>query len=158
MAFYVETSAAAKLVLEEPESDAIDAWLRSQELRPVASDLTRTELLRATRRFLPDRTREARQVLANLAILSLPRRTFDRAALVDPPELRSLDALHLAAALELGDELEGIVTYDERLAAAADRLASQSLRRPDPRCCLAPRESSSGASRWRRSGRSTARR
>ena len=122
MAFYVETSAAAKLVLDEPESDALDAWLQAQEERPVTSDLTRTELLRATRRFLPDRMGEARQVLANLAILSLPRRVFDQAALLDPPALRTLDALHLTAALELGDELDGIVTYDDRLADAAGRL------------------------------------
>ncbi|MBK5250721.1 MAG: VapC toxin family PIN domain ribonuclease, partial [Actinomycetales bacterium] len=33
--------------------------------------------------------------------------------------LRSLDAVHLAAALSLGDDLEGIVTYDDRLAEAA---------------------------------------
>ncbi len=36
-----------------------------------------------------------------------------------PLLLRSLDAIHLAAALELGDELDGIVTYDERLSDAA---------------------------------------
>ncbi len=44
---------------------------------------------------------------------------FERASWLDPTLLRSLDAVHLAAALELGDELEGIVTYDDRLAEAA---------------------------------------
>lgn len=44
---------------------------------------------------------------------------LERAALLEPPELRSLDAIHLATALSLGDELDGLVTYDERLARAA---------------------------------------
>jgi predicted nucleic acid-binding protein len=52
-------------------------------------------------------------------LFNLTAATFERAATLDPEELRSLDALHLAAALELGDELDGIVTYDHRMAAAA---------------------------------------
>jgi predicted nucleic acid-binding protein len=61
----------------------------------------------------------ARHVLDAIALLTLPSSTFDRAADLDPDLLRSLDALHLAAALDLGDDLEGIVTYDDRLARAA---------------------------------------
>lgn len=45
---------------------------------------------------------------------------MERAALVAPPELRSLDAIHLATALDLADDLDGFVSYDERLARAAD--------------------------------------
>ncbi|MGD0638794.1 MAG: VapC toxin family PIN domain ribonuclease, partial [Nitrososphaerales archaeon] len=45
--------------------------------------------------------------------------TFFNADRLDPPELRSLDALRLAAALELGDDLEGVVTYDGRMTAGA---------------------------------------
>ena len=51
--------------------------------------------------------------------MTLPTSTFERAAEIAPDLLRSLDAVHLAAALELGDSLEGLITYDERLAAAA---------------------------------------
>jgi predicted nucleic acid-binding protein len=61
----------------------------------------------------------ARAVLDALILLRLTSATFERAATLDPEQLRSLDALHLATALELGDELDGIVTYDGRLAAAA---------------------------------------
>ena len=61
----------------------------------------------------------ARAVLDSIVLLSLPAAMFERAADLDPETLRSLDALHLAAALDLGDELDGIVTYDDRLAAAA---------------------------------------
>ncbi len=65
----------------------------------------------------------ARAVLDSIAILTLPTSTFERAAEPDPDRLRGLDALHLAAALELGDELDGFVTYDDRLAVAASRYA-----------------------------------
>ena len=119
MAFYLDTSAAAKLVVAEPASEAMASWAATNETRVIASDLLRTELLRATRRGAPDRMQRARSVLDALTLFNLTSATYERAATLDPEELRSLDALHLAAALELGDELDGIVTYDNRMAAAA---------------------------------------
>ncbi len=121
MAFYLDTSAAAKLVVAEPASEAMASWASVHETEVVASDLLRTELLRATRRAAPDRMQRARAVLDALTLFNLDSATFERAATLDPEELRSLDALHLAAALELGDELDGIVTYDDRMAAAASQ-------------------------------------
>jgi predicted nucleic acid-binding protein len=119
MAFYLDTSAAAKLVGAEPASQAMASWAATHETRVIASDLLRTELLRVTRRAAPDRMQRARSVLDAVTLLNLMPATFERAATLEPEELRSLDALHLAAALELGDDLDGIVTYDRRLAAAA---------------------------------------
>jgi predicted nucleic acid-binding protein len=119
MAFYLDTSAAVKLVMAEPDSPAMARWAAVHESQVIASDLLRTELLRATRRAAPDRVQRARSVLDALTLLSLTSATFERAAILDPQQLRSLDALHIAVALELGDELDGIVTYHERMAAAA---------------------------------------
>ena len=119
MAFYLDTSAVAKLVVAEPASGAMASWAAAHEAQVIASDLLRTELLRATRRVAPDRMRRARSVLDAVTLFNLSAATFERAATLDPEELRSLDALHLAAALELDDELDGIVTYDDRMAAAA---------------------------------------
>ena len=62
---------------------------------------------------------QARAVLDAVTFVSVSADVCERAADLDPDTLRSLDAIHLAAALELGDELEGIITYDGRLAAAA---------------------------------------
>ena len=45
---------------------------------------------------------------------------LDGAAAIDPAELRSLDAVHLATALGIGERLDGVVTYDARLREAAD--------------------------------------
>jgi predicted nucleic acid-binding protein len=119
VAYYLDTSAAVKLVVAEAGSAALRSWLKDRHDEIVSSDLLRTELLRATRRGAPEQMHRARAVLDSVVLLSLPSATFERAVDLDPENLSSLDALHLAAALDLGDDLDGIVTYDDRLAAAA---------------------------------------
>lgn len=115
-AAYLDTSAAVRLVVTEPETSALRRWLRSTDLAIVASDLVRTELLRVTRKAAPTEMHRARAVLEALTLLALTPEICERAALLQPPTLRTLDALHLAAALELGDDLTGVITYDDRLA------------------------------------------
>lgn len=119
MAFYLDTSAAVKLVVSEPHSKAMSTWANAHSDSVVSSDLLRTELLRTTLRGAPDEMPRARAVLDSITILTLPTPLFERAAELEPTLLRSLDAVHLAAALDLGDELDGVVTYDDRLAEAA---------------------------------------
>lgn len=119
LAFYIDTSALVKLVVAEPESDALRAWFADGERDPVACDLVRTELLRAVRRAAPDRLVQARAVLDAVTLLEVTTQIFEAAGRVDPLVLRSLDAVHVAAALDLGDELDGLVTYDLRLADGA---------------------------------------
>jgi predicted nucleic acid-binding protein len=121
MVFYLDTSAAVKLVVAERGSSALLRWMTQHEDRIVSSDLLRTELQRATRRGAPQAMERVRAVLESITVVSLVRSTFERAAELEPELLRSLDALHLAAALELGDDLEGIITYDGRLAEASAR-------------------------------------
>ena len=119
MAYYLDTSALVKLVVAEPETAALRAWWREQGGTPVASDLVRTELMRAVRRAVPEAAVQAHAVLDALVLLQVSSRVLDVAGRLEPATLRSLDAIHLATALELGDELEGVVTYDDRLAEAA---------------------------------------
>lgn len=119
MAHYVDTSALVKLVAREAQTDALRSWLTQATAPLVTSDLARAELLGAVRRVDPSAAVAANGVLAVMTILTLPTDAFERAALLDPPTLRTLDALHLACALRLGDDLRSLVTYDERLAAAA---------------------------------------
>lgn len=121
MAYYLDTSAAVKLVVAEAGSRAMHRWASGHASRLVSSDLLRTELLRAVRRGAPDQMERARLVLDAITLVTMSTSTFERAAELDAETLRSLDALHLAAALDLGDDLEGIVTYDDRLAGAARR-------------------------------------
>lgn len=117
--FYIDTSAAMKLLVDEPESGALSRWAQVRPELLVGSDILRTELVRATRRVVPSRMVRARAILESLEILRLSTAVYERAGQLEPSPLRSLDALHLAAAMELGDMLDGIVTYDERMAEAA---------------------------------------
>lgn len=122
MAVYLDTSALAKLVVAEEESAALSRWLSEQAASGgalVSCDIARTELLRLTRRYAPDRVTRARDVLDAMTLTALTTTLFEAAGRLDPPDLRSLDALHLAAALDLGDDLDVMVCYDHRLAEAA---------------------------------------
>ncbi|MEM9747013.1 MAG: type II toxin-antitoxin system VapC family toxin [Actinomycetota bacterium] len=119
MAHYVDTSALAKLVVAEPETERLRAWLRDNDDDLVSSDLTRTELIRAVRRVDPSLAVRAREVLDTVYLTEVTSAIFTEAGRLDPTALRSLDAIHVAAALDLGDDIDTFVTYDERLAMAA---------------------------------------
>ena len=102
MAFYLDTSALVKLVVSEPQTLALRAWLNASDRRPVSCDLARTELIRAVRRVAPDRAVRARAVLDAVTLIEVTTTMFEEAGRLDPTLLRSLDAVHLAAALALG--------------------------------------------------------
>lgn len=119
MAWYLDTSAAAKLVVTEAESEPLQAWLATTAVQVFSSDLLRTELFRAVRRTDPARATRVRTVLEAVTLLHLTTAICEHAAFLEPVSLRSLDAIHLASALALGDDLHGIITYDRRLSDAA---------------------------------------
>lgn len=121
-ACYVDSSALCKLVAPEPETEAMHRLWTSHKSDLVSSDLARTEVLRQAGRCDPPRLEQARAVLDGLVLVPILTRIAQAAGTLGPPHLRSLDALHLATALELGDDLEAYVTYDERQADAARRL------------------------------------
>jgi predicted nucleic acid-binding protein len=117
-ATYVDSSALVKLAVEEPESAALRRYLRRR--RPlVTSALARTEVARALLPLGPAAVQRGRQVLGGVELVRVNDRLLDAAGAILPAELRSLDAIHLATATSLGADLARVVTYDERLAAAA---------------------------------------
>lgn len=115
--WYLDTSAVTKLIRPEPETEALRSWLRRR--RWILSDLHRTELRRAAGRSGGRAPARANRLLAAGDVLRIDADTFDRAGELEPFSLRSLDALHLAAALTLGPDLAGIAGYDQRLLDAA---------------------------------------
>ncbi len=119
MGWYVDTSAFVKLVVAEDHSEAMRSWAEAHDGGLFSSDLLTTEALRAARRHSPEALAQTRTALDVLTIVRLGPEVFAHAADLDPTILRSLDALHLAAALTAGGDLDGIATYDDRLAAAA---------------------------------------
>ena len=115
---YLDSSAFVKLVFPEAATHALVAHLRRWSLA-VSATLLRTEALRAAARHSPEMVRATRVALRDVAFIDLGRELMDQAGVLTPPNLRSLDAVHLAAALSVGDDLDELVTYDVRMAAAA---------------------------------------
>ena len=111
---YIDSSALVKLVVPEPESDALRAELARWD-RHVSSALARVEVVRACARVDDKAGRIAEQIVGALDLIALDERVLEEAALLRPVELRSLDSIHLASALLLGDALGVALVYDERL-------------------------------------------
>lgn len=121
MAVYLDSSAIVKLVVREPESAALGRFLRNQPER-VSCALARTEVLRAIRHLGNAAVNRARRVLRRIDLIRLDDSLLDAAGMLDPRILRSLDAVHLAAAQLIAPELDAIVTYDRRLRDSASLL------------------------------------
>jgi predicted nucleic acid-binding protein len=107
-----------KLPLREIEHASLLAELAEWD-GYVSSALLAVEAVRACARYGPDYEAEARSFLEGLALLPIDDAVLGEAASLGPAELRSLDALHLATALSIRDEIGACVTYDQRLADAA---------------------------------------
>ena len=111
---YVDTSALGRLLLAEPEADAIrgvlaehDAWWSSELLVVELRRLAAREGLEA----------EAEAYLDAFRLVGIDSASLQRASRLEPMVVRSLDAIHLEAAVQLreGREINGVVTYDQQL-------------------------------------------
>lgn len=122
MPFYLDTSAFVKLVRSEPESHALRSELRGAETELISSILLSVEGRRAARRYGPLASIRANAALTTVTLLALDQPIVEIAANLEPAELRSLDALHLATMLSLGDDVERMYCYDSRLTSAARTL------------------------------------
>lgn len=128
-ALYLDSSAFVKVLVEEPESGALRAFLAGSPARRVSSTLLRVEALRAVRHLGSDTLAAIREGLRRVDLIGIDDRILDAAGILEPKILRTLDAIHLATALTLGDDLDAIVTYDDRMTEAA-RLLGLSTQRP----------------------------
>jgi uncharacterized protein len=119
---YLDTSAFVKLIRGERETPALQVFLRDRPAGPlVSSALLVVETRRAILREAPDQLARADLLLTRIDQVEVTRPVLEAASRLPDPALRSLDAIHLATALQLEGDLEAVVTYDGRLAAAAAR-------------------------------------
>jgi predicted nucleic acid-binding protein len=121
VATYLDSSAIVKLAVREAESLALRRYLRRRQPL-VSTALARTEVLRALLPAGDEAMTRGRAVLQRIDLVRGNDRILNAAGVLRPPELRSLDAIHLATAQELGDELGALVTYDDRMVTAAKQL------------------------------------
>lgn len=122
-AWYLDSSAIVKLAVQEPETDALVAWRHDIGDGDVlvTCELAVAEVVRAVARVGGD-IEAARAQVDALAQVVIDRDLLLAASALQPPTMRTLDAIHLAAASAIGDDLGGVVTYDERMASAARTL------------------------------------
>jgi predicted nucleic acid-binding protein len=121
VAIYLDSSAIVKLAVHEPESLALRRYLRRRQSL-VSSALARAEVLRALLPAGEEAISRGRAVLQRIDLVRVNDRILSAAGVLRPPEPRSLDAIHLATAQELGNDVRTLVTYDDRMVAAAKQL------------------------------------
>lgn len=126
-AWYLDTSAALKLVVEEPESEPLARVIDAAQPNLVACWLVETEMRRAARREEALTQEIVSGLLDGVALYEVPASLFREAGLLPGANLRSLDALHLAAAVRIG--VDQVVTYDSRMGESA-RLLGLSVLAP----------------------------
>jgi len=114
---YVDTSALAALLKPEPESESLERWLDDASATLVSSNLLETELRRVAVRDGLSQT-DVTALLDGVALAALDRAVFRNAGFLPMEMLRTLDALHLEAAIRL--DADAMLTYDHRLALAAE--------------------------------------
>jgi predicted nucleic acid-binding protein len=116
--FYLDSSAIVKLIVREPESLALRRYLRRR--RPlVASALARAEVMRAVLPLGETALRRVVEVVRRIELVRVNDRVLSAAGVLEPVELRTLDAIHLATAALFEESLGGLVSYDPRMLEAA---------------------------------------
>jgi len=118
--YYADTSAVIKLLVEESHSKAFAAFYDAHaDAEWVSSALLRIELTRAVTRAMPALLPDARDLLLAFSFVAIDDDIVDGAMNEPGRGLRSLDAIHLATARVLGEDLDALVSYDDRLLKAA---------------------------------------
>ena len=116
---YIDSSALLKLIVREDETAALEADLAARD-GLVTSTLAVVECRRAIRRGGPKRLlQQAEEVFETVYLVDMTRPILERAAALEPDLVRSLDAIHVATALSVGDPELEVLTYDGRMADAA---------------------------------------
>ena len=119
MAFVVDSSAIVKLIVNEPKSQSFSTWLKNCKHDLFVSEIAHTEVARAIAHVDANLQGQLKNVLERFGTIRVSSQILTIAGVLTPTNLRTLDAIHLASCLILGDDLKGFVTYDSAQADAA---------------------------------------
>ena len=118
---YLDTSAFLKTVIAEPESDALGRYLRTfGSPLFVSSALLAVEARRSILRTVPAELPRVDLELLDVIQIELTGVVLETAGRLPDPMLRTLDAVHVATALLIREDLDVVVSYDQRMLAAAE--------------------------------------
>jgi predicted nucleic acid-binding protein len=118
-AAYVDTSALVKLFKAERETEAFRAALADWPVQ-VASELLRVEAICTARRLGGQAVlQRASETLERINLIPISPEIIELATAAHTPPLRAMDAIHLATALTMREDLGAIFVYDNDLHAAA---------------------------------------
>jgi predicted nucleic acid-binding protein len=129
VAFYIDSSALTKLAKLELESNALRAYLEVSDESLATSVVTAIEVARAVSRESDLLAERAAEALDSAEQVPISEFVVSMASRLTPVTLRTLDAIHIASALELGSECSAVITYDQRMAEAC-RLAGLTVVAP----------------------------
>lgn len=118
--YYLDASAILKLIIEEKESNKLEKFIKTKS---CTSKISRIEVMRVINRTIPEASESAQQILARfdyVNITDLVIRTAE--SFLGLPTLRSLDSIHVASALSISNEIEGIISYDKKMITNAKSL------------------------------------
>jgi hypothetical protein len=116
---YIDTSALLRLVFPDDTTPAVERLVGGPEVELVSSTLIRVEARRGALRRAPRRIPRVDLLLDRVAVVGIDDVVVESAGRLSDPHLRSLDAIHLATALLIREDVEALLTYDDRLAEAA---------------------------------------
>jgi uncharacterized protein len=116
---YVDTSALLRIVFPDSTSPAVERLVDDPAAALISSALLAVEARRGTLRRAPRRLPRTDQLLGRVELVEISDAVVESAGRLPDPVLRSLDAIHLATALLIREDVEALLTYDDRLAAAA---------------------------------------
>lgn len=119
MAFVVDSSALVKLIVSEQHSKTLGSWVDSCKQDLFISELARTEVSRAISRVDPNLNKQLNTIINRFGVIRVSTQVLTIAETLSPRSLRTLDAIHLASCIILGDALTGFITYDNAQASAA---------------------------------------
>jgi hypothetical protein len=119
VAYVIDSSALVKLIVNEQHSKNLISWVDGCKQDLFISELARTEVSRAIARVDPNLIKQFNAILTRFGVIRVSTQVLTIAAVLTPTTLRTLDAIHLASCVILGDDLTGFVTYDNAQANAA---------------------------------------
>jgi uncharacterized protein len=117
---YIDASAFVKLIVEEKETQAL---LKSLPPSLISGEILTVEVMRTTVHSDAETIAFARKLLAGINFMPISSEVISIASLFGAHiKSKTLDAIHLAAALSIGSAIDGIITYDKMMIADAKLL------------------------------------